>query len=75
MSEKYCWMFGEHKGIPCPCGYPNKQDMELIITRKQLEVAIEALKKIYDDDLEQADRSIWYAEKALAEIAKMESEK
>ena len=38
MSE-YCWMFGEHKGYPCPCGYPTKVDIELMKLRKQLEVA------------------------------------
>lgn len=29
MSKDYCWMFGEHKSIPCPCGYPTKKDTEI----------------------------------------------
>lgn len=39
MSEKYCWMFGEHKNDPCPCGYTSKKDPEKIIATLRAEIA------------------------------------
>lgn len=36
MSKEYCWMFGEHKSDPCPCGYPDAIDREIISLHKQL---------------------------------------
>ncbi len=30
-AEKYCPLFGEHKSIPCICGYPS--DAQLAVRR------------------------------------------
>ena len=37
-------MFGEHKGDPCPCGYPDKEDMEIRNLRAALTELCDAIK-------------------------------
>jgi hypothetical protein len=39
-------MFGEHKGDPCPCGYPNEYDVEIRRLRAELKDAQELLARL-----------------------------
>ena len=46
-EEEYCWMFGEHKNDPCPCGwsYIHSVKYQLEAIKKELAEAIELLKE------------------------------
>ena len=32
--NKYCWMFGDHKSDPCPCGWTSQYDIHCFLQRQ-----------------------------------------